>query len=192
MTINNEQRHAQLQAQMTVCLDSLRRQVASQMMTKIDEMQARPRIKGSEALPTLAGDSRLNRDESGSMLLGAAIGVPGLSEAANMMVDVATEAMDSRQACFARPQDKKALSFKEILAIKEKNKQDMAVFAQLGEKLDLLDTYIASGYHKGAIVNGSLLPLEGGPEKTFEMKTEEKYTADNQNKPKAFAPKFAA
>ena len=189
--INNQQRHAQLQAQMTVSLTELRAKVAGQMLELRENIQKRPQLKGDNSLQTVMNDPRISKDESGSMVVGALVVVPGLSNTMDAVIDVAVELYDSRKAAFARPQDKQELSFKQIASIREKNRQDVGLFATLGDKLNLLDTYIASGYSKGMIIDGSLLPLENGQEEKLDLK--EKYKPDNQNyKMKAPAPKFAA
>lgn len=177
--INNQQRHAQLQAQMTVCLNEMRAKVAGQMIGALERMEKRPKLKGDKSLPTIGGDPRLSKDESGSMIMGSVIGVPGMSSTMDAMIDVGVELYDSRKAAFARPQDNQKLSFKQMASIREQNKQDLGVYAMLGEKLNLLDTYISSGYSKAMIVEGTLLPLENGQEAKLELK--DKYKADNQN-----------
>ena len=191
MTVTTQQRHAQLQAQMTVCLDSLRRKVASQMIDTVKRMQNRPRVAGSDKLPQLGQDSRLHNDDSGSLLISAVAGIPGLSAGADIALDMAVDTHDARQAQ-KRTQDDQVLSFKQIRKIQEDNARDMKLFRDLDEKLNLVNTYIMSGYDTGVTINGSLHPFEKGSEQTLEKK-DEKYTADNQNyRPKAYGPKFAA
>lgn len=192
--MNNEQelRHAQLQAQMTVTLNEIRGKIAGEMINIYEEMESRPRLKGDKSLPSLAGDKRLHRDDSGSIILSAAMGVPGMSQIMNTVMDVGLELYGSRKSTFARPQDKKPLSIKQIATIREKNRQSVAILASLGEKLDLLDTYIASGYAKGVIVNGSLLPLEKEAEMALKAKDKPSTRHDNENRVVFKAPAFKA
>lgn len=180
MSIDQQHRHAEMQAQMTVALEKLRQEVVTQMGDTVERMQKRPRLKGDQALPTIAGDSRLNRDDSGSMILDAAIGVPGLSSGVEAVMNVATELYGSRDATRARPQDKKDLSFKEMASIRDKNKQDLSLYHMLGEKLNLITTYIASGYKKALQTkDGAIIGVEPDQEHKFDMK--EKYRPDNEN-----------
>ena len=192
--INNQQRHAQLQAQMRVCLNDLAAQTRAKMIDVLERMERRPRIPGDKPLPTIGQDSRLSKDESGSIIMSSAIGVPGMSSTMDAMIDVGVELYDSRKAAFARPQDKNVLSDKQKATIRDKNRQDLAVYASLGEKLNLLDCHISCGETVGFFdPNGSLkVPTA---EQAQALTLEEKYKPDNQNNNKAaavFKPKFAA
>ncbi|PCI00796.1 MAG: hypothetical protein COB76_02745 [Alphaproteobacteria bacterium] len=191
MSNPDQQRQAQLQAQMTVSLNELRAKTATQMIEALDRIEQRPRIKGDGALPTLAGDSRLNRDTSGGMLIGAAMGIPGLSGMTEAAIDIGAELFGSRKATRARPQDNNVLSIKEMATIRDKNKQDIQLFASLGEKLNLLDTYISSGYSKGSFMGGALLPIENGPEQEYKPSENNQKLAHNQNKIAMPMPKVA-
>jgi len=190
MTITTEQRHAQLQAQMTVCLDTLRGQIASKMIHTLDEMGKRPKIQGSDDLPSVSSDSRLNRNEDGMTMIGATMGVPGLSGTMETVADVGVELWDSRK--MKRPQDDNILSFREIRSIQEQNERDMAVYAQLGEELDLLDVYLASGHTHGMHIKGDLQPLENREPSAYDKKPDEKFANLNREPINAPKPRWAA
>lgn len=190
MTITTEQRHAQLQAQMTVCLDTLRGQIASKMIHTLDEMGKRPRIQGADDLPSVSSDSRLNRNEDGMSIIGATMGIPGLSDTMEAAVDAGVELWDSRKA--SRPQDEQVLSFREIRSIQEQNDKDMAVYAQLGEQLDLLDVYLASGHTHGMNIKGDLQPLENRAPSAYAPKPEDQFANINKMPMNAPKPRWAA
>jgi len=171
-------RHQQMQEQMTIALNELRAQVATEMIEILDRISKRPRAPGDKTLPNLAGEShRLNRDDSGSIVLGSAFGIPGLGKMMNIALDVGAELYGSRKSTLARPQDKKPMGAKQKSHILQRNKQDLMLFSSLGQKLDLLDTYEKSGYKRVAIVQGSLLPLDEAPSPVMKPK----YKADNHN-----------
>jgi hypothetical protein len=131
--MTTQQRHTQLQAQMTVSLDNLRQSIAIKMIGKIKDMQARPTVKGSDELPKLGQDSRLHNDDTGSLLMSAAAGLPGLSGAADVVLDMAVDSHDAHQAQ-KRTQDNQVLTFKQIRTIQQDNARDMAEFQKMEEE----------------------------------------------------------
>ena len=181
---DNLERHAQLQEQMTVCLDSLRRKVAVQMEAAYDALDKLPKIKG-ESTPTLAGDRRMNRDESGGIVASMiADGGMGLSMAARAGGTVASELYGSRDATRTRTQDKPIYSFGELKKIREKKQNLMALLSNLGEKIDLLDTYKLCGVSRVKLMqDGSLQALTELPGATLKVKTAKRreLEGDNQN-----------
>lgn len=183
---DNQERHAQLQAQMTVCLDSLRRKVAVQMETTYDELDKLPKIKG-ENTPTLAGDRRLNRDDSGGIVAGMIVdGGTGMSSALRAGGTIAGELYGSRNATRARPQDKKTYGFGELKKIREKKQQLMGLLSSLGEKIDLLDTYKSCGVTRVKLMqDGTLQAMHDLPATSLKMNVSKRRDLDhdNQNRP---------
>lgn len=188
---DTQERHAQLQEQMTVCLDSLRRKVAVQMEAAYDDLSRLPKIKG-ENTPTLAGDRRMNRDESGGVvaMMVADAGV-GMSAAARIGGGVASELYGSREATRARPQDKTSYSFAELKKIRREKAKIMARLSDLGDKIDLLDTYKSCGVSRVILMtDGTLEALHNAPGAALKAKAkkqEQGYTpAAARRKPPSF------
>lgn len=177
---DNIERHAELKAQMTICLDALRRKVAVQMEATYDALDKLPKIKGEDT-PTLAGDRRMNRDESGGIVAGMiADGGMGLSSAVRAVSTVGTELFGSRNATRMREQDKPTYSFGELKKIREKKKNLMALLSSLGEKIDLLDTYKSCGVSRVALMqDGTLEALTDLPGTSLKLTAAKRRELEN-------------
>jgi|GEM_PF-3799994 len=165
------ERQMQLQEQMTVSLDSLRRKVASQMEEAYDALGKLPEVVKGKDAPTMAADKRMNRDDTGSIALGMAMdGGMGLSTAANAGRTVVTELYGSREKTRGRPQDKKTYSFTELKKMREQKQNLMILLANLGEKIDTLDAYKSCGVsHVALMTNGTLQALYAPPETALKI-----------------------
>jgi hypothetical protein len=167
-----------MQEQMTVCLNELASQVTSKMAAVHDELDARPRIKGDDPIPSLSSFG-VNRDDSGAMLVSSAMGIPGMSETMNAAMDIGAELYGSRKATRARPQDEKPLSIKEMCAIRSKNKQDLMTLHDLERKKLMIDSCLSTGHTRAAIVNGELLPLIDPKGPSLDKKDEDQHPNNN-------------
>lgn len=125
-------------------LDVMMQQVKGAMIDAANRIEKRPSLKGCDALAKTQSHPLIqqNKDDSGFNMMQMAVGGGSLLSAA---ADVATDMYANRKETFARPQDFKPLTPKQELSIRESNKNDLAIFFNMEQKLMELAAYQSCG-----------------------------------------------
>ena len=137
--------NSQMQAKMTMRLTELRGRIMSQMTAAGERIQQRPQLEGDNTWSKIQSHQVMQKNEDGAMVIGFAMGVPGLSGAMETVTDVALELYGDRRATYMRPQDDKEYSVKAEAQIREDNDRDYTLFMNLNTKLDIVNGALASG-----------------------------------------------
>lgn len=200
-TPDQQQRNAAMHAHMAQSLNQLKAKTLGDMNQIAERVKKRPQLNGDDTFKKISADNSLTNDNSGEIIMSAAIGAPGLSETADSMMDVGEQLKndhDSQKAAM-RPQDKQEYSFGETAKILRENKQDFGLYMKLKDDLLLYTTYLDMGYTHGAYTKGGSFEALMNPEKPeFAMGEEPSSDRDRYDfrhlafEPQAFKPPWAA
>jgi len=160
----------QMQEKMTLRLHELRQKTMARMGEAGERIRKRPQLKDDKSLKTIQHHPLMVQNDDGAMIMSAAIGIPGLDATTDAAIDVAEQLYSDRKAAHARPQDDEDYSPTQARDIRIANQQDLALFQDLDDKLNTLNTYIAQGYTLGLNWNGELVPYEDMKSPAFTMK----------------------
>jgi hypothetical protein len=176
----------QMQAKMTMRLHELRQKTLARMGETGERIKNRPQLKGDNSFSKIKHHPVMQRDDDGAMIMSFAMGIPGLNGMIETVADVALEMYGDRKATHDRPQDRKLYTPKQEASIRDGNRQDLALFMDLDDKLNTLNTYIAQGYTLGLDWNGELIPYDEIDMPTFKPQMHKPEMATNYD----FAPTF--
>lgn len=168
--------HSQMQQQMNarftgVRLDTMLRKIQGKMLAAAQRIEARPHVEGCKALDYVSGHQLViqNKNDPSAMVAGFAMGIPGLSETMDTMVDVGEKLYDDLTKNL-RPQDEMKLSPKQEARILQENEADLNFFRMLEEKWLQLLAFKSCGVTELRIdgVKDTLIPVESMKTPSFE------------------------
>jgi hypothetical protein len=161
----------QMQEKMTLVLSELRTKTIARMTETGERIRRRPQLQGDDSLQKIQHHPLMVQNDDGATIMNAAIGIPGLSMEMDAALDVAETLYGDRKATYARPQDEVRYTPRQERDIRDKNRMDLALFMDLDDKLNTLNTYIAQGYTLGLDWNGELIPWEELHGPVYTLKT---------------------
>jgi len=128
---------SQMQAKMNQHLavkrvDTMIKNAERKMLACADRIEKRPSVGGCDALEKVQSHSLVirSKDSAGSMILGAAMGIPGLSDTAEAVVDAGEQLYSDSKMANTRHQDHEEYSDSAIAEIKADNQSDLKAFYQ--------------------------------------------------------------
>lgn len=128
-------------------VDQMIGNIKSKMVATGERIEKRPVLEGDNSLEQTRNNDVMvqSRDSSGATIIGAAAGVPGLSNVADAAMTVGEEMASNRNSTFERPQDSIEFTPKQEADIKDSNKQDLQLFNSLDAQLLQLQSFQSCG-----------------------------------------------
>lgn len=136
-------------------LESALKLVQVQMLAAAERIEKRPALKGCDALKRTQSHTLVqnSKDAGPSIMVSAAIGTPGLTDTADAAMDAAEQLYSDGKTGRARVQDRRELTPKQEAQYRDDNKNDLALFLNLENKMLALQAFASCGVTHVDILN---------------------------------------